>query len=142
MEGRDTTRATSIAANADPKLLGAATVMAFAATSDGHRARAFYEGTLGLRVLSDDDFAMALDANGVMLRVQKVEAVTPPPYTVLGWQVADIAATLGALRKRGARSETFPGMNQDDDGIWHAPSGALVAWFKDPDGNTLSLTQM
>jgi predicted enzyme related to lactoylglutathione lyase len=123
-------------------MLATAKLMAFVATSDGARARVFYEGTLGLTVISDDDFALALDAGGTMLRVQKVGPINPPPFTVLGWQVADIAATAAELGKRGVKFEIYPGMDQDPHGIWHAPGGARVAWFKDPDGNTLSLTQM
>jgi catechol 2,3-dioxygenase-like lactoylglutathione lyase family enzyme len=115
--------------------------IAFAATRDGVRARSFYEGTLGLAVVSDDDFALVLDANGTMLRVQKVGDFTPHPFTALGWDVADIAATVTELAERGVSFEKFAGMNQDERGIWHAPSGAYVAWFKDLDGNTLSLTQ-
>jgi hypothetical protein len=117
-------------------------LMAFLATSDGGRARAFYEGALGLCVLGDDDFALALDANGTMLRVQKVERVTPHPFTALGWQVPDIAATVQALAARGVAFERYAGLEQDERGVWRAPSGALVAWFKDPDGNVLSVTQL
>jgi catechol 2,3-dioxygenase-like lactoylglutathione lyase family enzyme len=123
-------------------MLNTAKLMAFVATSDGPRARAFYEGTLGLTVISDDDFSLALDAHGTMLRVQKVGPISPPPFTVLGWQVDDIAATVAALAKRGVTFEVYPGMEQTPLGIWSAPSGAFVAWFKDPDGNTLSLTQL
>jgi len=123
-------------------MLATAKLMAFVATSDGARARAFYEGRLGLTVIYDDAFALALDAGGTMLRVQKVGAIDPPPFTVLGWQVTDIAAAVDELGQRGVKFEIYPGMDQNPRGIWHAPSGARVAWFKDPDGNTLSLTQM
>jgi catechol 2,3-dioxygenase-like lactoylglutathione lyase family enzyme len=117
-------------------------LMAFLATRDGARARAFYEGTLGLAVLSDDDFALALDVGGTMLRVQKVETFTPHPFTALGWEVPDVAAAVAALAARGVVFERFAGLDQDARGIWRSPSGARVAWFKDPDGNTLSLTQL
>ena len=118
-------------------------VMAFIATRDGARARAFYEGTLGLPVTSDDDFALALDAGGTMVRLQKVGDFAPHPFTALGWEVADLAATIDALRARGIVFARFPGLDQDDRGVWVSPSsGARIAWFKDPDGNTLSLTQM
>jgi catechol 2,3-dioxygenase-like lactoylglutathione lyase family enzyme len=123
-------------------MLNSAQLLAFAATRDGVKARQFYEGVLGLRVLSDDQFALALDANGTMLRVQKVLEFTPLPCTALGWQVTNIHAAVAALRQAGVTFQTYPGMGQDEHGIWHAPSGALVAWFKDPDENTLSLTQM
>ncbi|MES1173926.1 MAG: VOC family protein [Myxococcales bacterium] len=122
-------------------MLESATLMAFAATTQPAKARAFYEGSLGLRVVSDDDFALALDAHGTHLRIQKVGELTPAPFTALGFQVADIAATVDGLRARGVSFQIFPGMGQDERGIWRAPSGAQVAWFRDPDGNTLSLTQ-
>ena len=117
-------------------------IMAFIATRDGARARAFYEETLGLKVVSDDDYAIAVDANGTMLRIQKVGDFTPHPFTALGWQVPDIGSVVQTLGERGIRFETFPGMGQDARGIWNSPSGAQVAWFKDPDGNTLSLTEL
>jgi catechol 2,3-dioxygenase-like lactoylglutathione lyase family enzyme len=117
-------------------------IMAFVATSDGRRARAFYEGTLGLRVTSDDEFALALDAGGTALRVQKVDGVEPRPFTALGWEVDDIAAVVAALARRGVKFQRYPGMDQDAHGVWRSPSGARVAWFQDPDGNVLSLTQL
>jgi predicted enzyme related to lactoylglutathione lyase len=116
--------------------------MAFVATSDGERARAFYEGTLGLAVTSDDGFALAVDANGTMLRIQKVGQFKPHPFTTLGWEVSDIDDVVARLQERGVTFERFSGMDQDERGIWSAPSGARVAWFKDPDGNTLSITQL
>jgi catechol 2,3-dioxygenase-like lactoylglutathione lyase family enzyme len=117
-------------------------LIAFLATENGPRARAFYEETLGLGVLSDDDYALALDANGTMLRVQKVERLEPRPFTALGWQTRDIEAAVEALAARGVRFERYPGLDQDERGIWHSPSGARVAWFLDPDGNVLSLTEL
>ena len=101
----------------------------------------FYHKTLGLRLLSEDQFAMAFDANGTMLRVQKVDQLRPAQYTVLGWEVPDLTRTADQLTAKGVTCERFPGMAQDDRGIWDAPSGARVAWFKDPDGNMLSLTE-
>jgi len=115
-------------------------LIAFLATRDGGRARAFYEGTLGLRVLSDDDFALALDCGGTMLRVQKVSAFTPHPFTAVGWQVADLEAVMARLSGAGVVFQRHPGLQQDGRGVWQAPSGARIAWFQDPDGNTLSLT--
>jgi catechol 2,3-dioxygenase-like lactoylglutathione lyase family enzyme len=124
-------------------MLTTSKLMAFVATRDGVRARAFYEGTLGLKVLSDDDFALALDAGGTTLRVQKVGELSPHPFTALGWQVPDIAARIDALAARGVVFARFPGLAQDDRGVWVSPSSdARIAWFKDPDGNMLSLTQM
>jgi catechol 2,3-dioxygenase-like lactoylglutathione lyase family enzyme len=122
-------------------MLGEAKLVAFCATRDGARARRFYVDTLGLRAISEDDYALVVDANGTMLRLQKVGSFTAHSFTTLGWQVADIAATVGHLAGRGVQFEKFPGMEQDANGVWHAPGGAQVAWFKDPDGNILSLTQ-
>jgi len=123
-------------------MLGRYKLMAFVATRDGERARAFYEGTLGLEVTSDDDFALAVDAGGTMLRIQKVASFEPHPFTTLGWQVSDIDGVVTSLEERGVTFERFPGMAQNERGIWSAPSGARVAWFKDPDGNTLSIAQL
>jgi catechol 2,3-dioxygenase-like lactoylglutathione lyase family enzyme len=123
-------------------MLGRHNLMAFVGTSDGERARAFYEGTLGLAVTSDDGFALAVDANGTMLRIQKVGQFKPHPFTALGWEVRDIDGVVARLEERGVTFERFSGMDQDERGIWSAPSGARVAWFKDPDGNTLSITQL
>lgn len=116
-------------------------IVAFVATTDGKRARAFYEGVLGLKVTSEDDFALVLDANGTMLRVGKVRDIVLAPYTVCGWQVDDVAAKVRALRERGVKFERYDFLQQDDLGIWTAPGGARIAWFKDPDGNVLSLSQ-
>ena len=116
-------------------------IIAFVATQHPARARKFYEKTLGLRLVEDGPFALVFDVNGAMLRVQKVEKLVPATHTVLGWDVPDIRATIKELRKRGVRFERFEGLQQDESGIWTTPQGAMVAWFKDPDGNTLSLTQ-
>ena len=123
-------------------MLSGEELVALIATRDGARARAFYEQTLGLRVVSDDDYALTLDANGTRLRVQKVAELSPHPFTALGWVVEDMAATIDELGARGVAFQRYPGMDQDQRGVWRSPSGARVAWFKDPDGNTLSLTQM
>ena len=115
--------------------------MAFAAIRDGARAREFYEKVLGLSLISEDNFALVLDANGTMLRLQKVESFTPSPFTTLGWEVSNIAVAVSELRQRGVVFQKYPWMEQDELGVWAALSGARVAWFKDPDGNTLSLTE-
>lgn len=122
-------------------MLNNSNVVAFVATSKPESAKSFYEQTLGLRLVSDDAFAIVFDANGVMLRIQKVQEHTPPPYTVLGWDVADIHESVNELSGRGIRCERYEWLEQDESGVWLAPSGAKIAWFKDPDGNTLSLTQ-
>jgi predicted enzyme related to lactoylglutathione lyase len=122
-------------------MLGSNKLVAFVATTDGNRARQFYGELLGLKVMSDDPYALVCDAGGTLLRIQKVGALQAQGFTVLGWEVADIKATVDGLGKRGVKFERYDGMAQDEWGIWNAPSGARVAWFKDPDGNTLSLTQ-
>jgi len=118
-----------------------ARLVAFAATTDAPRARAFYEAVLGLRFAGDDAFALVFDADGVQLRIQKVPQLTPHPHTVLGWSVPDIAAAVRELAAKGVTFERFPGLTQDQAGIWHSPSGAKVTWLKDPDGNVISLTE-
>ena len=116
--------------------------MAFSATTDAERAKAFYHGQLGLRFVSDDGFALVFDAAGIMLRVQRVKEVRQAQYTALGWQLPDIAAKVEELEKAGVMFERYGLPGQDEKGIWTAPGGAAkVAWFKDPDGNILSLTQ-
>ena len=116
-------------------------VVAFVAAADLTRARAFYEGKLGLPVAEQNDFACVLDANGTMVRVTAVPEVSPAGYTVLGWRVADIGATVAGLTARGVVFRRYDGMDQDEFGIWTTPGGDKVAWFTDPDGNTLSVTQ-
>jgi catechol 2,3-dioxygenase-like lactoylglutathione lyase family enzyme len=122
-------------------MLGNARIVAFVPTGDPVRAKAFFQGTLGLRFVTDDGFATVFDANGIMLRVAKVGAFTPAQYTILGWESRDIAATLRELVKKGVVFEQFGLPGQDESGIWTAPTGDKVAWFKDPDGNILSISQ-
>jgi catechol 2,3-dioxygenase-like lactoylglutathione lyase family enzyme len=116
-------------------------LIAFVSAVDLDRARAFYEGTLGLSVEEVNDFACVLRSGDTMLRVTKVDSLAPQPFTVLGWQVADIHASATALRDRGVEFLRYEFMDQDELGIWTAPSGGRILWFHDPDGNTLSLTQ-
>jgi len=122
-------------------MLSAHPLMAFVATKDPLRAREFYQNTLGLRLVADEPFAIVFDANGTTLRVQKVERVAPAPYTALGWRVPDIRGTIRGLVEKGVTFERFGFFPQDELGIWTADDGTMVAWFKDPDGNLLSLTQ-
>ena len=103
-------------------MLGGLDLMAFVATADVARARAFYEGTLGLRVTEEDPYAIALDANGTMLRVTAVPDFRPAGYTVCGWRVDDIGSAIGALAERGVSVLRYDGMDQDDLGVWTAPS--------------------
>lgn len=122
-------------------MLGTTNIVAFVPTKDSNKARAFYEGVLGLRFIKDDGFAMVLDANGIMVRVAKMQEFTPAQYTILGWQVSEIENVARALQTKGVHFEIFGFFKQDELGIWTAPTGDKVAWFKDPDGNTLSISQ-
>ena len=118
-------------------------IMAFVGVRDPERAKAFYRDTLGLNLVNEQlPFALVFDAQGIMLRVSIVQKVAAAPYTVLGWEVRDIAARVKELTSAGVEFERFEGMKQDKSGIWKSPAGARIAWFKDPDGNLLSLTQL
>jgi catechol 2,3-dioxygenase-like lactoylglutathione lyase family enzyme len=123
-------------------MLGTSEVIAFVATTDPAKAREFYEGLLGLRLVSDEPWAIVFDAAGTTLRVQKVRELTPPPHTTLGWKVSDIRGQMSELAEKGVAFERYEGLTQDEQGVWTAPGGAMIAWFKDPEGNTLSLTQL
>jgi catechol 2,3-dioxygenase-like lactoylglutathione lyase family enzyme len=114
---------------------------AFVPTVKPDKARAFYRDTLELTLLSEDNFALEFDANGTTLRVTIVPGLIPHSFTVLGWHVPDIAATVSALNKKGVVCEKYEFLEQDKAGVWTAPGGTKVAWFKDPDGNLLSLSQ-
>jgi catechol 2,3-dioxygenase-like lactoylglutathione lyase family enzyme len=117
-------------------------LIAFAATKDMSAAKAFYAGVLGLPLVREDSFALVFDAFGTMLRVPAVQTPVIASYTVLGWEVPDITAAVQELSKSGVTFEHYPGMGLDELGIWTAPgASARVAWFKDPDGNLLSLSQ-
>jgi len=113
----------------------------FLATTNAERSRAFYEQVLELAFVADEPPALVFRVGDSMLRIQKVERVLKLPYTALGWAVRDIRATVRQLRAAGVVFQRYDGMGQDDDNIWRSPSGALVAWFEDPDGHLLSLTQ-
>ncbi len=116
-------------------------LIVFVPTTDVDRALAFYGSVLDLPVEETGPSVCVLRADDTMLRVTKVDDLRPQPFTVLGWDVADIAITMQELVARGIEFARFDGMDQDDDGVWTAPTGDLIAWFHDPDGNTLSLTQ-
>jgi catechol 2,3-dioxygenase-like lactoylglutathione lyase family enzyme len=122
-------------------MLNSARLMAFVPIRDAQKSRLFYEGVLGLRFVSDDGFALVMDSNGITVRLAKAGNFTPAGFTILGWQVTNIETAVSELEKKGVRFEKFPGMPQDDQGIWTAPGGDKVAWFKDPDGNILSVSQ-
>lgn len=121
-------------------MLDSCDVIAFVPTADLDRASVFYEQVLGLSVAERTDFACVFDAHGTMLRVTAVPKVAQPGYTILGWSVPDITAAVRHLSDRGVMFLRYDMMDQDEDGIWKSPGG-MVAWFNDPDGNTLSLTQ-
>lgn len=117
-------------------------LVGFVSTTDTARARQFYVDTLGLSLVEETPYACVLDANGTQLRITTVDAVVAAPYTVLGWTVPDVAATVRALIAAGVATLRYEGMEQDWLGVWASPSGARVAWFRDPDGNILSVTQL
>ena len=122
-------------------MLSKSRLAAFIATNKPAEALAFYQDVLGLTLISDEEYAIVFDANGTTLRVQKAPKFTPHPFTSLGWHVDDIEATMAELRAKGVRFEQFPWKPEGSDGIMTFPDGARVAWFKDPDGNLLSLDQ-
>jgi catechol 2,3-dioxygenase-like lactoylglutathione lyase family enzyme len=122
-------------------VLGDADLAAFVGSRDLDEAGRFYGEVLGFRLLESSEFARVYDANGTQLWVTLVERAVEAPYTVLGWRVVEIAATIGALGEAGVIFERYEGMTQDDDGVWIAPGGSRWAWFADPDGNVLSLQQ-
>ncbi len=115
--------------------------IAFLPSRDLARARRFFAGTLGLPHLETTPFACVFQAGPTMLRVTKVDDLRVQPFTVLGWQVTDIGAVVAELTGRGVAFLRYDGMDQDADGVWTTPGGDRVAWFADPDGNTLSLTE-
>ena len=122
-------------------MLESSSIIAFVPATDLARARGFYENTLGLRFVEQSDFACVFDANGTMLRITAVSKVANPGYTVLGFRVDDMEAVVHALTLNGLKFTQYDGMDQDQNGIWSTPGGDKVAWFTDPDGNNVSLTQ-
>ena len=117
-------------------------VIGFVTIVDVERAKSFYRDTLGLRLVSEEPpFALVFDANGIMLRLGMGKKLPDNPGTVLGWQVPDIDAAVKGLLAAGVTFERYGFMEQDELGIWDTPTGARVAWFKDPDGNVLSVSE-
>ena len=114
---------------------------AFVPTTKPGAAKSFYKDVLGLRLLSQDNYALEFEVNGILLRVVTVPELKPQAFTVLGWNVADIASTIKSLNDKNVFCEKYDSLEQDDSGIWTSPNGSKVAWFKDPDGNILSLTE-
>jgi catechol 2,3-dioxygenase-like lactoylglutathione lyase family enzyme len=122
--------------------LGKYNIIGFVTIVDVERAKRFYSETLGLRLVSEEPpFALVFDANGIMLRLGMGKQLPPISGTVLGWQVPNIEVALAELEGSGIRFERYEGLNQDSSGIWTSPTGARVAWLKDPDGNVLSISQ-
>jgi len=122
-------------------MLSTSQLVAFLATAKPDRARTFYRDALRLDLTHEDEFALVFDANGTTLRVTKVSTLRPTAYTALGWRVDNIEAEIRQLQRRGVSFERYGGFPQDELGIWTTDDGSKVAWFKDPDGHTLSLTQ-
>lgn len=116
--------------------------ISFIATVNPDESRYFYETVLSLQCLSDDPFALVFDLGGTILRIQKVEAIPEVNYTVLGWEVNNIRKCVAELSGKGVKFEHFSQLPQDELGVWSAPGGASIAWFRDPDGNTLSLSEL
>lgn len=123
-------------------MLAHADLAAFIPTTDADRALHFYRDTLGLDLVGDDGFGLVFRSQEATLRVVRVERLAPASYAVVGWRVPDLESAVLQLAAKGVRCEQYPGMEQDALGVWTAPGGARIAWFKDPDGNTLSLAQL
>ena len=119
--------------------LATAPITSFVGVSDLDAAELFYGDVLGLPLRDARPFALVADTGVTQLRITAVEAVRPAPYSVLGWQVEDIEGTVDELVSKGVQFTRYEGIEQDDRGLWTAPSGARIAWFRDPDGNNLSL---
>jgi catechol 2,3-dioxygenase-like lactoylglutathione lyase family enzyme len=122
-------------------MLSKENLKAFVPTTKPKKAKSFYRDILGLKFLSEDNYALEFDANGILLRVAIVPKLTPHPFTVLGWNVKDIVSLIKELNDKNVTFERYDFLKQDNLGIWTSPNGSKVAWFKDPDGNLLSLTE-
>jgi catechol 2,3-dioxygenase-like lactoylglutathione lyase family enzyme len=122
-------------------MLSAEKLIGFAATAKPSEAKEFYERALGLKLIEDSPYALVFAAGATTIRVQKVQAVMVSGYTVLGWQVGNIDSTVRELSARGVKFQKYEGLPQEETGIWRTPDGSGVAWFRDPDGNTLSITE-
>lgn len=122
-------------------MLGSSDLVAFAATAKPEASRTFYEDVLGLDLIVDEPTAIVFDAPNASVRISKVESVQPPDYTVLGWDVADLDSVVDALVEAGVELAQYDDLPQDERGVATFPDGTRVAWFEDPDGNTLSVTE-
>jgi predicted enzyme related to lactoylglutathione lyase len=122
-------------------MLANETLKTFVPTVKPQEAKAFYQDVLGLKLLNEDKYALEFNSGGTLLRVTIVPELKPHAFTVLGWNVKDIEVIIRSLKDKGVVFEKYDFIPQDDLGIWVSPNGSKVAWFKDPDGNVLSLTQ-
>lgn len=122
-------------------MLGDKKLKAFIPTINPEKARNFYMNVLGLKLISEDQYGMEFNTNGALLRITTVNKLTPHPFTALGWDVDDIFTMINSLVEAGVEFEKYDFLEQDNFGIWMAPGSVKVAWFKDPDGNLLSLTE-
>lgn len=123
-------------------MLNSSPLVAFLATDNAEKAIHFYRDKLGLELIEESAFACVFNANGIILRIQKIDSIQTQGFTVLGWEVQDVSALVQQLSQQGIDMLRFDGMQQDSLGIWNSPDGAKVAWFKDPAGNTLSVTEL
>lgn len=122
-------------------MLASSKIIGFVPTKNTAEARSFYEGKLGFQFVSDDPFALVMRAGETMIRIAKAQDFTPAKYTVLGWEVSNIEEMVAWLQNRGVEFEKYAWVPDKELGIWTAPTGDKVAWFKDPDGNVLSVSQ-
>jgi catechol 2,3-dioxygenase-like lactoylglutathione lyase family enzyme len=122
-------------------MLSSNKMVGFALTTDSKRARKFYQDALGFKFVKEDQFALVMKTDENMIRISPVKDFTPAQQTILGWQVTQIERVASHLKERGVVFEKYPWAKSDELGIWTAPSGDKVAWFKDPDGNVLSISQ-
>ena len=122
-------------------MLPSAKIVAFVQVSDRKKAREFYVDVLGLKFISEDPFALVVDSNGIRVRIGEMPELQPAQFTVLGWEVPDIEEAAADLRSKGVELQQYGFKGQDERGIWTTPGGDKVAWFKDPAGNVLSISQ-
>ena len=119
-----------------------ANIKAFVPTTKPDEAKVFYKDILGLKLLSEDGYALEFEANGILVRISIVPELKPHAFTILGWNVPDISSTIKSLNEKGVECKKYDFMEQGSLGIWTSPNGSKVAWFNDPDGNVLSLTEI
>jgi predicted enzyme related to lactoylglutathione lyase len=122
-------------------MLSAQKIVGFVPSTDFKRSKTFYEQALGLEFVYQDEFAVVFKSGGNMIRISGSRDYMPAPHTILGWEVDDIESIANRLKESGVTFEKYSFLKQNDIGIWDAPGGARVAWFKDPDGNVLSISQ-